>query len=489
MEITTSSLAVTRRAERFSPEHTRVITKFYRPGAERRIGHIIGRVLAMSEEEVVRQLDHVFAEFAHRHRRFRASLLKNAGQIAPWLPEGTELTTERRLLLGAYFTHEYSISAAAMFNPSIVLHPDQSGLEEGSARFIMSFRAVGEGHLSSVEFRSGVLDAECRPSFDPVSPFIEIPEVEVDDRFEKNLFMLKIREMGADNEVSAYVLDQLPEEFRLADLREVIDRTQRVRVLPKTAQREVLGSMLWLATSNYAVRFPEVHGIAERVLFPVSENESRGIEDARFVRFVDDNGEVTYYATYTAYNGFRILPQLIQTKDFISFKILTLNGKAVQDKGMALFPRKINGKYVMLSRQDGENNYIMFSDHLHFWHEARLLQEPTEPWEAIQIGNNGSPIETEAGWLVLTHGVGAMRKYCIGCILLDLDDPMQVIGRLRDPLISPNTEEREGYVPNVVYTCGAMIHRDELIIPYAMSDSVSGIATVAVSDVLARMQS
>lgn len=487
MEITTSSLAVTRRAERFLPEHTRVIMKFYRPGADRRIGHIIGRVLALSEEEVIVQLDHVFAEFAHRHRRFGESILRNAREIASWLPEGTTLTRERELLLGAYFTHEYSISAAAMFNPSIIYHPDQSGLPSGACRFIMSFRAVGEGHLSSVEFRSGVIGADGRLDFDPVSPYIEVPIVQVDSQFEKNLFMLKIREMGADNEVSAHVLDQLPEEFTLADLRSVIERTKAVRVLPKTAQREVLGAMMWLATSNYTVRFPEAHGIAERVLFPVSENESRGIEDARFVRFVEDDGDVTYYATYTAYNGFRILPQLIKTKDFLTFKILTLNGRAVQDKGMALFPRKINGRYVMLSRQDGENNYIMFSDHIHFWQEARLLQEPSEPWEVIQVGNNGSPIETEAGWLVLTHGVGAMRKYCIGCMLLDLNDPSRVIGRLHEPLISPNTEEREGYVPNVVYTCGAMIHGDELIIPYAMSDSVSGIATVPVAQLIERM--
>jgi predicted GH43/DUF377 family glycosyl hydrolase len=242
--------------------------------------------------------------------------------------------------------------------------------------------------------------------------------------------------------------------------------------------------VLWLATSNYTIRFPAEHEISERVIFPVSENESRGIEDARFVRFVDDDGSVTYYATYTAYNGFRILPQLIETTDFVTFKILTLNGKAVQDKGMALFPRKVNDRYVMLGRQDGENLYIMYSDNIHFWYDMELLQEPQYPWEFIQIGNNGSPIETDEGWLVLTHGVGPMRKYCLGCMLLDLDNPSKVIGRLEIPFLCPNTEEREGYVPNVVYSCGAMVHNGELIIPYAMSDSVSGIATVDVKELM-----
>ncbi len=489
MEVTTSRFHVRRRAERFLPEHTRVITKFYRPGGDRRLGHVIDRVLGLSDETVIAELDRIFQEFGHRHRRFRDSLLKHFRMIAPHLPEGVALSPERELLLGAFFTHEYAISAAAMFNPSIVPHPDQSAVEDGALRFIMSFRAVGEGHLSSVEFRSGVIDRGGVIAFDPVSPYIEIPEVQVDSRYEKKLFGLKIAEMGGHDELTACVLDRLPEEFTIGDLRETIDRIRHERALHADSGSDTLGGMLWLATSNYTVSFPEEHGISERVLFPVSENESRGIEDARFVRFVDDDGEVTYYATYTAYNGFRILPQLIETRDFMTFKVLTLNGNAVVDKGMALFPRRVGGAYVMLGRQDGENNYIMFSEHLHFWQETIPLQRPEEPWEFIQIGNNGSPIETSHGWLVLTHGVGAMRKYCIGALLLDLDDPTRVIGRLREPLIAPDTQEREGYVPNVVYTCGAMIHGDDLIIPYAMSDSVSGIATIPMTELLSQLSS
>jgi predicted GH43/DUF377 family glycosyl hydrolase len=482
--VSSECLAVTRRPERFEPEHRRVITRFFVPGKLHRYEHVIGRVLALSDEEVAEKLERVFNEFGHRHRRFRSSLLKHFEAVRYVVPDAESLGEQRRLLIGAYFTHEYSISAAAMFNPSIVLHPDQSGLEPGTCRFIMSFRATGEGHISSIEFRSGIVGQDCALQFDPVSPYLEIPTVSVDRVYQKALFGLKLREMKVENDVSTAVLAELHDDFSLGELEEVVARVAPVRILPKAAQREVLETVLWLARSNYTVSFPPEHGISERVIFPVSDNESRGIEDARFVRFVDDDGAITYYATYTAYNGFRILPQLIETKDFITFKILTLNGAAAHDKGMALFPRRIGGRYAMLGRQDGENLYLMFSDNIHFWQQAEKLIEPVEPWEFIQIGNNGSPIETDAGWLVITHGVGAMRKYCLGCILLDRDDPSKVLGRLRSPLLCPNTEEREGYVPNVVYTCGAMVHGDQLIIPYAMSDSVSGIATVRVADLL-----
>jgi predicted GH43/DUF377 family glycosyl hydrolase len=488
VDIVSESIQIKRLAERIMPEHDRVITKFFRPGGIHRIQHVIDRVLAMPEDRVVAELDRVNHEFSHRHRRFDDSLWNHYREVERYLPEGAELSDKRKMLIGACFTHEYSIAAAAMFNPSIVLHPDQSNLPEGACRFIMSFRATGEGHISSVEFRSGIIDANNHISFEPISPFLEIPRIVIDDTFEKKLFRRKLFEMKADNEVSMRVLDALPEEFTLAQLQDVVSEVKKVRMLPKTAQREVLNTMVWLAQSNYTVKFPPDHGISERVLFPVSENESRGIEDARFVRFVEDDGSVAYYATYTAYNGVRILPQLIETTDFIRFNVLTLNGDGAVDKGMALFPRRINGHYVMLGRQDGENNYIMYSDHLHFWYDPVILQKPRFSWEVIQIGNNGSPLETPEGWLVLTHGVGPMRKYSIGCMLLDLDDPSKIIGQLPDPLLSPNTDEREGYVPNVVYTCGAMIHRGELIIPYAMSDSVSGIATVSVDEVLAGMR-
>ena len=295
--------------------------------------------------------------------------------------------------------------------------------------------------------------------------------------------------MGSCNEVSHDVFRDLPDPFTMEDLSQATGRVEGAGRFPRLVCQETLEAMRWLARSNYEMEFRADRRISERVIFPVSETERAGIEDARFVRFAHDDRSHTYYATYTAYNGFQILPMLIETKDFVEFNIITLNGRAVQNKGMALFPRKINGRFAMISRQDGENIHIMFSDHLHFWQNARVLRRPEMPWELVQIGNCGSPVETEAGWLLLTHGVGPMREYCIGVDLLDRNDPTKVIGRLREPLLAPAEGEREGYVPNVVYTCGCLIHNDELIIPYGLSDTECAIASVSVPELLARIKS
>lgn len=256
--------------------------------------------------------------------------------------------------------------------------------------------------------------------------------------------------------------------------------------LPREIQR-TRECIRWLAKSNYQVTFAPATTLSQRIIFPVSPNESNGIEDARFVRFREEDGSMIYYATYTAYNGHAILPQFIETKDFRSFAVCTLNGQAVQNKGMALFPRRIHGRYAMISRQDDENLFLMTSDNVHFWNEPRLLRRPVHPWEFVKIGNCGSPIETSEGWLVITHGVGPMRRYCIGAILLDLEDPTRVIGSLREPLLEPTGGEREGYVPNVVYSCGAMVHGGRLILPYAVSDTSSQIVTVGLASLLAEM--
>jgi predicted GH43/DUF377 family glycosyl hydrolase len=288
--------------------------------------------------------------------------------------------------------------------------------------------------------------------------------------------------MDSRDETSGRIFDQLPDVFTHSEL--LASLAALCNSEDFDCNEHTIQNINWLADSNYKIQFDMDSKISERVIFPVSENESRGIEDARFVRFADEQGEICYYATYTAYNGVAILPQLLKTYDFFNFDIMTLNGKAVQNKGMALFPRRIDGKYAMLSRLDGENNYIMYSDHLHFWNDAEIIQEPVMPWEFVQIGNCGSPIETPEGWIVLTHGVGSMRQYSIGAILLDLENPSKVIARLEEPLIRPNEKEREGYVPNVVYSCGSLIHNDTLIIPYAMSDITSVIATVSVKDLL-----
>jgi predicted GH43/DUF377 family glycosyl hydrolase len=423
-------------------------------------------------------------DFSGRHKDIGHIFERHLNAVKGYLPPDAKLSDVQRALIGAYFTKEYSIESAALFNPSIVPHPDQSHLKKGSLRFIMSLRATGEGHVSSIVFRSGVLGPHNRFLFDPISDFVETPDLQLDPVYKRNPFRRKLHEMEAVNEITAYILNQLAEDFTYNQLIEKIGMLRSKPQFLEARQNRTFEIMCWLADSNYEVSFPADHRISERVIFPVSKNESRGIEDARFVQFFDNRQKVTYYATYTAYNGNTILPQLIETKDFLKFNILTLNGKAVQNKGMALFPRKIGDRYAMLSRQDGENNHIMFSDNIHFWQESKIIQEPKQPWEFIQIGNCGSPLETDDGWIVLTHGVGPMRQYCIGAILLDLENPTKIIARLDEPLLTPHAKEREGYVPNVVYSCGAIIHNKELVIPYAMSDINSGIATVDVRELL-----
>ncbi len=451
-----------------------------------RIRRIIDRVINLTEdsaEDLLYQVNHHFIE---RHKNIDRIFLENFRKVSPYITGDQAISSTQKLLIGAFFTMEYSIESAALFNPSMVPHPNQEGLPEGCLRFVMSLRATGEGHISSIVFRSGVIKADRTFLINPVSEFVDTPIIQHDQYYDSHLFQLKLKSMNAWNKTSGKVFAKLSNLFTFEELKACIVALQINA--ENSIDAEAIKNIYWLADSNYFIKFDPHHDISEHVIFPISENESRGIEDARFVKFFYDDGKVIYYATYTAYNGVCILPQLLVTKDFVNFEIITLNGNAAQNKGMALFPRKINGKYVMLARVDGENNYIMFSDHLHFWDEAIMLQEPAMPWEFFQIGNCGSPIELTEGWLVLTHGVGAMRQYCIGAILLDLEDPTKIIARLEEPLLTPNEEEREGYVPNVVYSCGALIHYNMLVIPYAMSDISSNIATVNVKDLIACMK-
>jgi predicted GH43/DUF377 family glycosyl hydrolase len=465
-------------------DSSRVITRYYNTGGEHRARKVIKRIADLPESTAENLFSQVILVFCERHRDLRRIFEHNLNKVIDLVPPDTVLSETKRALIGAYFTSEYSIESAALFNPSIVPHPDQSNLDEGSLRFIMSLRATGEGHISSIVFRSGVLDKHNTFLFDPISEYVETPREHIKPVYDKHSFRLKLNEMKADNEMASNLLDHLPDYFTYNELKETSAKIRAKSIFSKPISKETFELIFWLAKSNYESNFETDSLISERVIFPVSESESRGIEDARFMQFFDENGEFIYYATYTAYNGFNILPQLIETKDFIKFKVITLNGQAVQNKGMALFPRKINGQYVMLSRQDGENNHIMFSDNIYFWQESEIIQEPEHPWEFIQIGNCGSPLETNEGWIVLTHGVGPMRQYCIGAMLLDLENPKKIIARLEEPLIAPHEDGREGYVPNVVYTCGAIIHNNELVIPYALSDSVSEMATVEVNELI-----
>ena len=461
------------------PDNRRVIARPHIPFNESRVERIIARVLALDEAEARKELRNVHARFAHRHRGFEALLERQFEMVRRYLPSDVLPSPERRRLIGSFFLAEYAFESAALFNPSIVSHPDQSGLPAGSLRFILSLRATGEGHISSLTFRSGSIDADYNVAIEAGNVFASPAEMKVNALYDKACFTRKLREMNIFKDCSNAIVSPLADEFTLDEL---LERAKSYILNHKpVSQSDRLTSdkILWLARCNYEARFDPSVALSERVLFPLSPSEQNGIEDARFVLFSDDDGSSKYYATYTAYDGKAILPQLMETENFEHFKMITLNGDAAENKGMALFPRKINGRYAMISRQDNENLFIMYSDNIHFWHESRLLMRPSYPWEFVQIGNCGSPIETEHGWLLITHGVGSLRQYSIGAVLLDKENPSKIIGRLTEPLINWTEDGRSGYVPNVVYTCGALIHKEMLVIPYAMSDQKTTISRIS----------
>lgn len=463
-----------------------IVKPLAHPEPNQRVLQVFARVMTLGEAEVQSLLAAVMADFDSRHKYVREIFLERFEHVRPMLPVDREFTRERQLLLGAYFTNEYSLESAALFNPSMVPHPDQAGVPAGSLRFVMSLRATGEGHISSITFRSGTLDAGCEVTMDAASRFVHMPKPDLDSVYERPLFGRKLYELGISTPIIEDVLGDLPENFTFERL---VARVRKLRVssMDETTLRAA-DRALTLAQSNYRTAFSASTDISERILFPFAPSESNGIEDARFVLFQDDERGPVYYATYTAYDGKMVLPQLVETRDFLSFEACTLNGPAVSNKGFALFPRKIRGLYAMLGRQDSENIHVMFSEHLHFWHESRVIVRPAQPWEFVQLGNCGSPIETERGWLVLTHGVGPMRRYAIGAVLLDLEQPEKILARLREPLLAPAADEREGYVPNVVYSCGGLLHAGHLVLPYAVSDYSSRIATVPLEDLLDAMR-
>jgi len=470
------------------PDRSRVLMRPFYPTSDDIARRIVARVMALSDEAVAQLLGQVMGEFEDRHENAGRIFRSRFAEVRRYLNEAWEPSVERQALIGSYFTHEYSPESAALFNPSIVPHPEQTGLPKGALRFILSLRATGEGHISSITFRVGAVSARNRIILTRPARFATEPERVPGAAYEKPLFARKLQEADVQNDFCQRVLDRLPEAFVLDDLHRVLTAERRKTDPADAAVDRAARGILLLAESNYEMDFAPASQISQRVIFPSTASQRNGIEDARFVRFENEDGSFTYYATYTAFDGETTLPQLLETPNFVHFRFSTLNGPAVQNKGMALFPRKVNGQYAMLSRQDDENIFIMFSDDIRFWEEPKLLLSPSQPWEFFKMGNCGSPIETEAGWLVMSHGVGAMRKYCLGAFLLDLNDPTRVIGRLREPLLSPNESEREGYVPNVVYTCGALLHGRELVIPYAMSDSATRFATVPLDELLGAME-
>lgn len=477
----------------FRPDDSRVITKFFTPGNNDRVYNIISRILTLKEKELENILMQTIAHFEHRHRNIKRIFKDNFERINT---EGdlSMLSLNQKLLIGAYFTMEYSIESAALFNPSIVASPYQDKNTD-TLKVIISFRAVGEGHISSIVFRKGKIDQEGVLKIETKSATVEQAKIIPNHTYHKDTFISKLKELKSYDLVKE-IFDNLLDEFTYKELLESIARykkkkeKKKKKVVSEKVPRyiQTIEVLEWLAESTYSVQFDKSLDISGRVLFPMSKNDSKGLEDARFVQFTDTNGSIRYYATYTAYNGRTILPQLIETEDFVNYKITTLNGKGSQNKGMALFPEKIGGKYAMISRNDNENLFIMFSDDIYYWENPQLLKEPEMYWEFFQIGNSGSPLKTEKGWLLITHGVGPVRTYYLGAVLLDLKNPQKIIARLKEPLLMADEKERDGYVPNVVYSCGAIIYNKRLIIPYAMSDTRSGIASLLLDDLLCEMK-
>jgi predicted GH43/DUF377 family glycosyl hydrolase len=481
-------VTVTRKDTRFSPDPSRVIARFCNFSNERS-KNIILTVLAMTDSELFIALNQVLRNYSRRHRNisliFETHFNKLSGLLGELGIKPAKINHSQKALIGSYFTMEYSIESSAFFNPSIVEDPDQSETGKDEKRVIISFRATGEGHISSIVFRSAVIDRNNNMIVEPVGKMLAEAERIKRHIYTKKSFIKKLDEMrDFDNKLSPiFVLEKLGDKFTYGELKRAVEETRKTHQL--TPNKElIINQMVWLALSHYEIEFSLDSAISERVIFPISDTERNGIEDARFVKFTEENGKVNYYATYTAYDGMSILPKLLSTRDFYHFKGLPIHGELAQNKGMALFPRKVNGKYAILCRTDGINNYLAYSDNINIWREAKLIQKPKYFWELVQVGNCGSPVETDEGWLVITHGVGPMREYVLGASLYELNNPENEIGRLKTPFLVANSEEREGYVPNVVYSCGSIIHNGNLIVPYAMSDFASTYATVDLKELL-----
>ncbi|MFI5040648.1 MAG: glycoside hydrolase family 130 protein [Acidimicrobiales bacterium] len=481
---------VTRSDVRLRPDASRTLATLFLPGEElpgdhSRVTAVIDRVLALDDAEALTTLADLRARFTARHRAIDEIFCRHYDIVASRL--GTRVTppVDRRLLIGAYFTHEETPEGAALTNPSMVAHPDQSGVAAGGLRFILSARAVGEGHRSSIEFRTGVITVDAQVSIDAPGARLETAQPQPPVH-RASVFWTQLAGLGAADDTAHLVLDGLGDTFDGASLRDAIAALD-ARLLSRQASRDVVQRLEWIAANNYRVTFSANSDLSERVLTPMGPSESNGVEDARFVRCVDDDGTVTYAATYTAYDGTRVVPQLLRTDDFRTFTAHQLSGAPAKNKGMALFPRRIRGRHAALSRWDRERLYVAWSDDGLAWADAGVIHAPRRAWELIQVGNCGSPIETTDGWLVLTHGVGPMRSYAIGAMLLDLDHPGRVIATLPEPLIFPESDESDGYVPNVVYSCGALRHLDHLVVPYGVGDQSVAVALVDLPGLLDRL--
>jgi predicted GH43/DUF377 family glycosyl hydrolase len=485
-----TKLRITDTGIALQPDRTRVISRLFVPGREdvgpgdSRATTVIRRILKLEEYDVEEALRDIVERFSHRHRGLHDTFAENAAMVMPHIDPDVAISPARLLLLGAAFTHEYAIEGAALCNPSAVLHPRQDA--SGDAAFIMSVRGVGEGHRSSIGFRTGTVTSTGIVTVDPPGPFpVRAPaQPSLNHRA---VFHAKLAQLDDDYENAAFVLDALPEQFNDAQL----DARMELLAADEATRRHTARTITHLrslARHSYISEFPASSEVSERVLWPQAPAERIGMEDARFVRFVGEGGGVTYYATYTAFDGLHVAQHLLETTDFTTFEASPVAGESAIGKGLALFPRMIHGRYVALSRFDRETNAIAFSDDLRCWNDAQTIQVPERLWEILQLGNCGSPIETESGWLVLTHGVGPMRTYSLGALLLDLDEPQRVLARSDGPIVSPRDDRRDGYVPNVVYSCGAFAHGDILVLPYGTADQAISIATLSVNELVATMR-
>lgn len=469
---------------RLNPDFKKVIPRFFNTGLERSRA-LINRVLDLPESEAEKLLNQTMEEFSPRYLDIHSVLVKHFELIRYLLQDSEQQTISRvkQLLLGSFFTMEYSIEAAALFNPSVVEDPDQSGAGPGEKKVIMSFRATGESHISSIVFKRATLDANACIHFEPSGKYIQEGALIKKNKVNKESFESLLAQLDLPDPIQQHIKDQVNDPFYYKEI-EMVLKSALIPIESAIEKKRIKYEILDVVNTSYELRFDPGSHPSERVIFPVTYDEKNGIEDARFVKFTNEDGSTSYKGTYTAYDGLMIRPHLIETRDFYRFKISHLHGKAAINKNLAIFPRKINGQYAMVSRVDGFNNYIMFSDDLYLWEDVEIWQEPKYPWEFVQIGNGGSPIETEKGWLLITHGVGPMRKYCLGASLFDLENPRIELGRLKEPLLMPNEDERHGYVPNVVYSCGSILHNGILFIPYAVSDHASTFATIPLEELL-----
>ena len=374
-----------------------------------------------------------------------------------------------------------------MCNPSAVLGPDQSGLRPGQARVALSLRGIGEGHISSIGFCSAIAGPGAQWEFEPRRRPVSAADTTPASWHKAHLYAVLADQAHLD-ELAEAVLHALPAEFDGVDLERALADAHR-DLLTRPGSTATVDLLRKVVSSAYHASFAADTDLGQRILSPSADEESDGMEDARFTRFTGDDGTTEYRATYTAYDGRQIAPRLLISPDLRVFSAHRLAGPAARNKGMALFPRKVHGQYLALCRTDGERTSLARSADGFVWDRPVVLQEPTAPWEVLQVGNCGPPIETGQGWLVLTHGVGPMRVYVIGTMLLDLDDPTRVIGRSRTPLLSPGTDERDGYVPNIVYSCGAIVHDGLLWIPYGIDDNRIGVAYAPLDEVLADLSS